>query len=294
MPFHQSLTTHLQEALSSFFKEPVALHSSTPVAGSAISQAFLLQTGKGPFFMKLNSALFGHDFFEKEARGLDMLANAGAMKVARPLFDGMFHQQIYVVMEFLEQGSPTPDFWEDFGRSMAALHGNTAEQHGLEYNNYIGKIPQCNQQHRSWHDFYAQERILKLTGRALKHKLLDTAHMTAAENICKRLGSLIPEEKPALLHGDLWNGNFMVYKTGKVAVFDPAAYYGHREMDIAMSRLFGGFDKRFYQAYEEAWPLQPGYTERESLLQLYPLLVHLLLFGGHYRDEVVEIMEQFS
>jgi fructosamine-3-kinase len=294
MSLHPSLVNHLQEHFTTFFRENVQVRSSAPVAGSAISQTFLLETSMGPFFMKLNSALFGLDFFEKEAKGLDLLANAGALKVARPLFDGRFHQQIYVVMEYLEKGEPDPDFWEDFGRRMAALHRNTQAQFGLSYNNYIGKIPQRNTLHDTWPSFFADERIMRLADRAHTHGLLDAAHADQAGRICARLPDLLPEEEPALLHGDLWNGNFMVHTNGKVALFDPATYYGNREMDIAMSRLFGGFDNRFYGAYHEAWELQPGYAEREPLLQLYPLLVHLLLFGGHYRDEVIGILRRFS
>ena len=294
MSLHHTLVSHLQDHFTAFFRENVTVHSSSPVPGSAISQTYLVRTSKGDFFMKLNSALFGLDFFEKEAMGLDLLANAGALKVARPLFDGKVHQQIYVVMEYLEKGEPALDFWEDFGRSLAALHRNTRGQFGLDHHNYIGKIPQQNTPHDDWNAFFAEERILRLVQRAHTHGQLDAAHTAQAERICARLGEFFPEEKPALLHGDLWNGNFMVHAGGKVALFDPATYYGNREMDIAMTRLFGGFDGRFYSAYLEAWPLQPGYETREPLLQLYPLLVHLLLFGGHYREDVASILGRFS
>jgi fructosamine-3-kinase len=293
MPLHHAFVQHLDQRFTEFFKEDIRIISTAPIEGSAISQAFIVDTSRGSFFMKLNAALFGHDFFEKEAMGLATLANAGAMKVARPLFDGKFHQQIFVVMELLEKGNMDNDFWEDFGRALATQHQHSNDAFGLDYNNYIGKIPQCNKMHNSWNTFYAEERILKMVHRAHKHKLLEIEHVEEAEKICNRFSELIPEEKPALLHGDLWNGNFMVYKTGKVAIFDPAIYYGHREMDLAMSRLFGGFDTRFYQAYEEISPLHPGYTERQSLLQLYPLLVHLLLFGGHYHKEVTETLKMY-
>lgn len=294
MPIHQQFTDHLEQCFSGFFKKEVAIHSLTPLTGSAISQPFLVNTSNGKFFMKRNAALFGLDFFEKEARGLDMLANAGAMKVARPLFDGKHHQEIYVVMEYLERGQPQPDFWEDFGIALANQHQMTDSLFGLGYNNYIGKIPQCNTQHQHWSDFYAEERILKLTRRAIDHQLLDAGMAARAENLCAKLTSLIPEEKPALLHGDLWNGNFMVWQNGHVAIFDPAPYYGHREMDLAMSTLFGGFEPAFYKGYQEKFPLEPGFKEREKIHQLYPLLVHLLLFGGHYRKDVESILDNFS
>ncbi|MGB4770343.1 MAG: fructosamine kinase family protein [Chitinophagaceae bacterium] len=294
MPIHQQFTHHLELCFSAFFKELITIQSLAPLTGSAISQPFLVNTSKGKFFMKRNAALFGLDFFEKEAKGLDMLANAGAMKVARPLFDGKYHQEIYVVMEFLEKGQPQPDFWENFGSSLAAQHQMTHTQYGLDYNNYIGKIPQSNHWHQQWSDFYAEERILKLTRRAVDHHLLDPGYASKAENLCGKLSSLIPVEKPALLHGDLWNGNFMVWQNGHVAIFDPAPYYGHREMDLAMSKLFGGFEPAFYEGYQQAFPLQPGFAEREKIHQLYPLLAHLLLFGGHYRKDVETILENFG
>lgn len=294
MALHQQFLLHLDRHFSGFFKEEIQILGTSVLPGSAISQAYLVDTTKGRFFMKRNAALFGLDFFEKEARGLDMLANAGAMKVPRPLFDGKYHQEIYVVMEWLEKGQPNPDFWQDFGRSLATLHQISAPQFGLDYNNYIGKIPQSNQHHPQWHEFYADERILKLVRRAVDHKLLAPSYISLADQLCAKLSDLIPEEKPALLHGDLWNGNFMAGKNGKVAIFDPAIYYGHREMDLAMSMLFGGFDQAFYDAYQEASPLAPAFESRLRVHQLYPLLVHLLLFGGHYRKDVERILENYS
>lgn len=294
MPIHPQMIVHLEQCFSSFFKEDIRIHESSILPGSAISQAHLLHTSKGLFFMKRNAALFGHDFFEKEARGLDLLANAGAMKVARPLFDGKYHQEIFVVMEYLEKGSPSDHFWSDFGRSLANLHRHTEETFGLSYDNYVGKIHQRNNRHASWSRFYSEERILPLVSRAVQHKLLDPSATACAENLCKKMGELVPEEKPSLIHGDLWHGNFMVWQNGKVAIFDPALYYGHREMDLAMSRLFGGFDEQFYESYQEAWPLVAGYNEREPIHQLYPLLVHLLLFGGHYRQDVESILKKFA
>ncbi len=285
---------HISETFTGFFKTDTTVSEVTRVEGGDINQTFLIITSKGKFFLKLNSALFGHDFFEKEARGLATLANAEALKVPRPLFDGKFHQQIYLVMEYLEKGSASPDFWSDFGSSMASLHKNSADHYGLEFNNYIGKIQQQNNHCSTFAEFYASQRIMPLLNKALKHTMLMPEDVNAAEKICAKLSNIIPEEKPALLHGDLWKGNFMVSSNGHAAIFDPAVYYGHREMDLAMSRLFGGFDPDFYTAYGDAYPLQPGFEERIEILQLYPLLVHLLLFGGTYYNSVRTILEKYS
>jgi len=118
--------------------------------------------------------------------------------------------------------------------------------------------------------------------------------VTAAEKLCEKLNEVLPLEPPALLHGDLWSGNFMVTANGYAAIFDPAVYYGHREMDIGMTKLFGGFDQPFYDAYEEVYPLEKGWKQRLQLAQLYPILVHAILFGGHYIDKAKTILKYYN
>ena len=294
MQLNSPLGRHINETFTRFFNEDVRATSVTRVEGGDINQTFLLYTGKGKFFLKLNAALFGLDFFEKEGQGLAVLANAGALKVPRPLFDGKYHQQIYLVMEFLEKGNPAPDFWKDFGTSIASLHRNTCEKFGFDSDNFIGKIPQRNKQYDHWSEFYAEQRIMPLVSKALQRHLLQESDGVMAEKLCSKLSSLLPEEKPALLHGDLWKGNFMSLDTGYAAIFDPAVYYGHREMDLAMTMLFGGFDASFYQAYQDSFPRMPGFEERVEIHQLYPLLVHLILFGGPYYQQVRNILQKFS
>ncbi|HLO79925.1 MAG TPA: fructosamine kinase family protein [Chitinophagaceae bacterium] len=294
MLINQNFQLHLTTCFSNFFNEPVEVTHGESAPGGDISQTYILHTSKGKFFIKVNAALFGLDFFEKEARGLATLANAGTLKVPRPLFDGKFHQQIYVVMEYLEKGSPSEDFWSDFGRSIAAMHKHTREQYGLDYDNYIGKLHQLNENRPTWHEFYSSQRIMPLVYKAEKIKMLTAETVHHAEQMCAKLSTLIPEEKPALLHGDLWKGNFMVYQTGKAAIFDPSVFYGHREFDLAIARLFGGYEDSFYQAYDEVYPLTPGHMERVDIFQLYHLLVHLLLFGGHYKEDVKNILKKYS
>jgi fructosamine-3-kinase len=294
MLINENFQQHLTECFSKFFNEPLEITHGESAPGGDISQTYIIYTNKGKYFIKVNAAMFGLDFFEKEARGLATLANAGSLKVPRPLFDGKFHQQIYVVMEYLEKGTPAADFWPDFGRSIAGIHRHTRDQYGLEYDNYIGKLRQHNENRPSWHEFYSSQRIMPLVYKAEKNKMLPSDTVCHAEQMCAKLYSLIPEEQPALLHGDLWKGNFMVYKTGKAAIFDPSVFYGHREFDLAIARLFGGYDEAFYQAYNETYPLMPGHIERLDIFQLYHLLAHLLLFGGHYREDVMNILKKYS
>jgi len=294
MSLHPQFISHLETRFLEFFQEKTNITAYHDVQGGDINQCYLLETSRGRFFMKVNASLFGLDFFEKEARGLVILANAGAIRVPRPLYDGKFHQQVYLVMEYLEKGNPAPTFWHDFGSSIASLHKHTAEKFGLPFQNYIGRLHQQNNAHDNWCAFYKYERILFLAEKALKRKLLTPEEASLAENICDKLGGIIPEEKPALLHGDLWNGNFFAQENGQPAVFDPAVYYGHREMDLAMAQLFGGFDPVFFEAYNASFPLQPGWKERTDIFQLYPLMVHLLLFGGTYHQQVSGILKKYA
>lgn len=294
MSVHPHFIIHLEERFLEFFKEETKIHNTDPVQGGDINQCFLLETSRGKFFMKVNASLFGLDFFEKEARGLVILANAGAIRVPRPLFDGKFQQQIYLVMEYIEKGNATADFWKFFGESMASLHHHTNETFGLPFHNYIGRLHQNNNAHNSWSAFYTHERILPLTEKARSKHLLSTADAALAEKICSKMADYMPEERPALLHGDLWSGNFLAQQNGLAAVFDPAVYYGHREMDLAMAQLFGGFDPIFFEAYHATFPLQNGWEERTAIFQLYPLMVHLLLFGGAYQQKVSSILEKYA
>lgn len=289
-----SLVAHLQQRFAEFFSSSTSIRQYTAVYGGDMNRCFMVETDKGNFFIKVNASLFGLDMFEKEARGLIQLADTGAIKVPRPLFDGKFHQQIYLVMEYMQPGQPAPGFWKDFGAGLSQFHRTGNGQFGLEYNNYIGKLPQSNRQHRRWADFYGEERILPLVHKAHESGALEPEHVAAAERLCSKLSAIFPEESPGLLHGDLWNGNFIAGTDGKAVLFDPAVHFGHREMDMAMSLLFGGFDRTFYEAYEHHFPLQPGWQQRATLCQLYPLLVHLLLFGGNYRERVVETIDQYQ
>ncbi len=195
-------------------------------------------------------------------------------------------------MEHIPKGQPASNFWQQFGHGLAAMHKNTNEIFGLNEDNYIGTIPQPNKPANSWAAFYTQ-RIMHLMQMALVEKKCALNDVLLAEKLCAKFDALFPTEQPALLHGDLWSGNFMAGETGQPVIYDPAVYYGHREMDIAMTMLFGGFDKQFYTHYNEAYPLQPGWQQRVQLCQLYPLLVHLFLFGGHYYYSVMDIIKKY-
>jgi fructosamine-3-kinase len=294
MQFNPTFHQHLEEKFSQFFQSAVLISNISPARGGDINQCFILETTAGQFFIKINAALFGRDFFEKEARGLMALLETGALKTPQPLFDGKFHQEIYLVMEYLRQGEKGSDFWPSFAKGLALLHKKSNPEFGWHESNYIGRLIQQNYFNTDWVSFYAENRILCNIQKAINRQLLENNDLQMAEKLCARLSGLMPAEPPSLLHGDLWSGNFMGLGDGQAAIFDPAVYYGHRETDIAMTHLFGGFDNAFYDSYQAEFPLAAGWQERLPLFQLYPLLIHLLLFGGPYRESVRNILKKFS
>ena len=164
---------------------------------------------------------------------------------------------------------------------------------GLDHDNYIGSLPQSNHQHTSWVEFFIEERLEKQIALAKNSGALNNSTIQQFNNLFKRLKEIIPEEKPSLLHGDLWNGNYMLAADGCACLIDAAVYYDHREMDLAMTRLFGGFPEEFYESYHETFPLSSGFEERVDIHNLYPLLVHVNLFGGSYISQVKSVLSRF-
>ena len=196
----------------------------------------------------------------------------------------------YLVLEWIEtDGARSHDAtMEDFGARLAAMHRHTASQHGLEIDNFIGRLPQRNTPDPSWSAFYRDQRIRPQMEMARQRGLLPKRREDLLTRLMDRLPDLLDDAaiQPALLHGDLWGGNYLIDDQGEAVLIDPAVYYGHREMDLAMTALFGGFSRRFYEAYAAAYPLDPGYDERQPLYQLYYILAHLNLFGESYGGRV--------
>jgi fructosamine-3-kinase len=264
------------------------------ISGGDINEAYCLQTKDKKYFLKVNSASAFPNMFAKEARGLTALITNSRLQIPNSLAHGITGDQQYLQLEWLERGVPGKDFWEDFGTSLALMHKNPQAYFGFEEDNFIGSLHQNNTKRESWSQFYAEERILRLVDKLIARGDLKKEDRTLAEKLCSKLDSLFPKETPSLLHGDLWSGNFMCAANGKAALYDPAVYYGHREMDIGMTKLFGGFDQQFYEAYNATYPMENGWEERVPLTQLYPLLVHAVLFGGGYAGSARSIVKQFA
>jgi len=288
-----ALINNIEQQLSAHLNQLVQIENHRQVFGGDINQAFYLQTNAGPFFLKLNEGNF-KDMFQKEFEGLQMLHQTKTVKIPEPVLYGSFEDHIFLFTEFIQKGNASKNFWQTFASQLAALHKHTNEQFGLSSGNYVGTLPQQNNYCNSWQEFYATQRILPLMQLVFDQNKCSKADIMSAEKLCNHLHNLLPEEMPALVHGDLWNGNLMSDKNGTPVIYDPAVYYGNREMDIAMSLLFGGFSNSFYEYYNELLPLQPGWKMRIQLHTLYPLLVHLVLFGGNYYYQVMNILQKYS
>jgi protein-ribulosamine 3-kinase len=255
-------------------------------AGGCVSNGGKLNTSHGDFFLKWNDAKMFPGMFSAESQGLRLLRETKSLYVPDVILVEEAKGLQFLLMSFTKEGKRMSNFWELLGRGLADLHQRSDENFGLSHDNYIGSLAQRNKQMKSWIEFFESERIRPQMKLAEKNQLLSASLTKELDQLLRKLPNLLVEEKPSLLHGDLWNGNLMVAANGLPFLIDPAVYYGHREVDLAMTKLFGGFDERFYQSYREAFPLQSGYEERMEICNVYPLLVHVNLFGASYLSQL--------
>lgn len=268
----------------------VASTSFRPVGGGCINNGGRLDTPGGAFFVKWNNADRFPDMFLKERLGLELLAQSPGPRVPSVFGCGVSGSYQYIALEWIEPGRRSKKYWEELGRALAGLHRTSAALFGLDHDNFIGSLPQVNTPAMSWCEFFVTRRLepqlqlLEITPQ--QHAMLG--------RFFRNLPEIMPEDKPALLHGDLWSGNVLADEHGGPVLIDPAVYFGHREAELAFSKLFGGFEAGFYDAYQETFPLHPGHHERVGIFNIYPLLVHANLFGGSYLSQAFGIIERWA
>lgn len=270
--------------------------SSQSVAGGCISSGRRVQVPDGRSFFVKRSTRLPADMFPAEATGLAAMHSLDAIRVPKPYaVNAPEAQERFIVMEWIPSGSSTNASAVELGRSLAHMHRTgRGRAFGFSIDNYIGSTRQPNEEDTSWLAFFSEKRLGFQTRLALDSGKLDASIASQIEEIQRRLSALLPDtDHPALLHGDLWAGNYMIDDRGNPVLIDPATYYGHREADLAMTRLFGGFPSAFYNAYEEEWPLEPGFDERADLYNLYHMLNHLNIFGSGYLGSVRSIVNRF-
>jgi protein-ribulosamine 3-kinase len=268
--------------------------SITSLSGGCISNAYRITThDKTNYFLKYNSAV-SNDMFIKEANGLKELIKSKAIRIPEVLEFG----KDYILLEYINSGNRKKNFSEEFGQRFANMHKFTLESFGYFEDNYIGSNVQKNiadeQEKVDWVSFYFNKRILFQLQLAEKFGSATEELRGGISKLEDRINQIITTgDKPSLLHGDLWSGNYMIDENGSAVLIDPAVYYGHREADLGMTKLFGGFGAEFYEAYNETFPLEDGYEYRENIYKLYHVLNHLNLFGGGYYSQAMSLIKYY-
>ena len=261
-----------------------------PLAGGDINAVYLLKCDPNSYVIKLNSDLKFPGMFKAEAKGLEVLRNSKSFRVPEVLGYGEIQGRSYLIIDYIDLGIPDNDFWMRFAENLAVLHQTSSLSFGLDHDNYIGSLVQYNKSEKTASNFYIHQRLEPQLKMAYKQGF----RLTETESFFKNISEEIPQEEPSLVHGDLWNGNYLVSNLGEAVLIDPAVAFAPREMDIAMMHLFGGFNESLFQEYNEIFPLAPGWHERIPIWQLYYLLVHLNLFGSGYLSQVQSIIKKFS
>lgn len=293
MEANDDLLVRIQTLLADREGNDFKLRSVAPVSGGNINYCYRLRFPAAEYFLKLNDAGRYPHMFAREAEGLSAIAATDTVTVPEVIATGSCGTQSFLLMEWIEQGRATSASQILLGRRLAEMHRHGEKYVGFGSDNYIGSLKQVNGWLESWGEFFIFNRINVQLKLAHINNLINKSLLNKFDTICTRISTLFPGEEPSLLHGDLWAGNYLVGPDGTSVLIDPAVYYGHREMDIAMTRLFGGFNERFYDSYNEAFPLQADWQERIDLWNLYPLLVHVNLFGAGYLPEVERCVNNY-
>ncbi|MCR4605180.1 MAG: fructosamine kinase family protein [Eubacterium sp.] len=287
----------IEDAVKSFAGFGVSIEEKTYVTGGDINESYMLKLSDGTkCFLKRNTRK-GEDFFRAEMLGLMAIADTQTISCPRIHSYGKDGNGSFLLCEYIEAAPKVSDFWEFFAEELAALHkADTAKyvregNYGFSEDNYIGATVQYNGGHDSWVGFFRDERLKPQIEMA--DRFLLSSDKKDFDKLLEKLDDILVEpEHPSLLHGDLWGGNFVTGSDGKAWLIDPATYVGCAEADIAMTELFGGFSRSFYQTYKECGCLMPGYEDRKEIYNLYHLLNHLNLFGSSYLSSVRNIIKR--
>jgi len=286
----------INSALQNWFRErgfSEEINHTQSIGGGSINSAFKISTNNGSWFLKFNTAQAHPKMFESEYQGLKTMAESQTIRIPQPFYYYEGDQYSFILMEWIEQGARSSDFWTLFAQQLAQMHQTSSDFFGLGFDNYMGSLPQKNTKHADFISFFIQERLEPQIKLARDDGYINHKQIQQSERLYAELPSMFPLEKPALVHGDLWSGNFMNDEKGNPVIMDPAVYFGHREVDIAMTTMFGGFSSQFYQKYQDFFPMDPGWETRLDYYKLYPILIHVNLFGYSYVGSFDRIVSRF-
>lgn len=290
------IPAEIKKALQNWFLEQglsEEITNAQSIGGGSINSAYQISTNVGSWFLKFNSAQTHPKMFESEFFGLEIMAKTQTIRIPKPLF--FYEGDLYscILMEWIAQGTRTTDFWTQFARQLSMMHQYSQEYFGLGFDNYMGSLPQKNNTHSDFVSFFINERLEPQIKLARNNGYISRKHIQQCERLYPELASIFPVEKASLIHGDLWSGNFMSDENGQPVIMDPAVYFGHREADIAMTTMFGGFSSEFYHHYQEFYPMEPAWESRLDYYKLYPILIHINLFGYAYVGSFERIVSKF-
>jgi fructosamine-3-kinase len=285
MPMWTQIDQQISEAIAQKFEGV----DRTSIKGGCINQGYKITNGSQTFFVKLNRAS-QFDMFQAEATGLQQLRATGTIFIPKPICWGTASDSAYLVLEWLELGRGSGESWQKMGQELAKLHRvRKPTAFGWERNNTIGATPQINSWTSDWATFFTQHRV----GYQLQLAKQKGGNFLQGDRLLAAIPELLADHQPqpSLVHGDLWSGNAAITQSGEPVIFDPATYWGDREVDIAMTELFGGFPTEFYKGYSQISPLTAGYQQRKTLYNLYHVLNHFNLFGGGYESQANRMIQ---
>jgi protein-ribulosamine 3-kinase len=292
--YHFAHAMHaIRSALQALASDPSHLLRTATLPGGSIHRTFRVETSMDRYVAKITENKSLPFLFELEQKGLSALQSSKTWRVPHCFGVHYVDGEVVLLMEFVEPGHPNEDSHELLGQAIAALHACTQNQFGLDVDNYIATIPQYNDSFDDWPTFFITQRLDPLLELAMSRGVLQQQDAKRFGGLYKGMDKFFPKEKPSLLHGDLWSGNYFFDSGGVPCVFDPAVYYGHRYMDLGMMALFGGFDPKVMEAYRAIVPLSKDAEEGMAIAQLYPLLVHAILFGSSYTSSIRRVLDRF-
>jgi fructosamine-3-kinase len=261
--------------------------------GGNFNLAVRVKSGSSEFFIKWTQGEH-QGLFEAEAKNLQIIKKTGAIDVPGVLGYGTLEEKEYLMMECIQSAEKSPNYWSDFGEKLAFLHQqHTTKGHGLDYDNFLGAAKQENTWQQNGVQFFIQNRLKKQVDNAIYDRKISAEIEDKFNRLYEKLPLVIPNESSSLLHGDLWSGNAMVNATGEITLVDPCCYFGLREAELAFTTMFGGFPTEFYESYHRTFPIEKDFHQRIPLYNLYPLMVHVNLFGEGYLPAVNKILSNY-